>query len=109
MLTDTEFSLLLGQEKEALVSLVIQLVSRVEALEKPLSLPELPPAGQYVIRDSSGAVRLMGDENKFLIRQVEAIAILLSLSDRYVTIQFYLNNQSRLMSEWSRGKMVVRC
>ena len=109
MLTDVEFSLLLGQEKEALVSLVIQLVARVEALEKPLSLPELPPAGQYVIRDSNGMVRLVGDEDKFLIRQVEAIAILLSLKQQYVTIHFCLDNHSRLMSEWSRGRMVVRC
>jgi hypothetical protein len=110
--SDNDFLFLCDAPKEVLVGSVLRLWEELERMKSPITvespnLPEEPEVGQYVVKDSAGIVRMCGDEDKFNLSQVEALAILLSL-DEYISIQFYFCGSADLLSEWSNGRKVVR-
>jgi hypothetical protein len=108
--SDNDFLFLCDAPKEVLVETVLRLWEELERMKNPVELPNLPEepeVGQYVVKDSAGIVRMCGDEDKFNLSQVEALAILLSL-DEYVSIHFYFCGSADLLSEWINGKKVVR-
>jgi hypothetical protein len=108
--SDNDFLLLCEAPREVLIETILRLWDELERTKPPVELPILPEepcVGQYVVRDADGVVRMCGDEDKFNLSQVEAFAILLSL-DGYATIQFYFCDAVDLLSEWSKGRKVVR-
>jgi hypothetical protein len=111
-ISDKDFSCLCGLSNETLIATVIKLWEELERVKSPVAveLPDLSedaPLGQYVVKDGDGVVRGCLDEDKVTLSQVEGLAILFSF-DSYSTIQFYLCNDSELLSEWKNGRRVVR-
>lgn len=90
------------------IGLAIQLLARVDQLESEGSDNgvEIPDCGQYVIRDGTGMMRVIARADEYKFSQIEALAILLSF-DESLSLHFYVNDCSCLLSEWSCGKRMI--
>jgi hypothetical protein len=106
---DSDFVELLSKDKETLIRIVLKLREQLGhhrvAEHGRVSLPLIPAAGRYVIRDSLGQPRAVVPEELVKLAQVEGMAILFSLVDE-VRIEFQLNNRIQLVSVWRKGKEV---